>query len=229
LQVRIGLNTGTILYGAVGSTQEWTAMGDAVNLASRLEHAAPRGGTLIAHTTYQHVRGLFNITVLPPIRVKGKPQPIPIYQVNYANPHTLAIPWRGVEGVETRMIGRDAELRQLQTVMEQARAGDPLRAFTIVGEAGIGKSRLLHAYRAWIEEMAYLVRLFCGRSTPDLQLVPYALLRDVLAFRFQIHDSDPRAVAYAKLVAGVQSFLATSLDAATVSQHVTALAQVVVT
>jgi class 3 adenylate cyclase/tetratricopeptide (TPR) repeat protein len=227
LQVRIGLNTGTILYGAVGSTQEWTAMGDAVNLASRLEHAAPRGGTLIAHTTYQHVRGLFNITVLPPIQVKGKPQPIPIYQVNYANPHTLAIPWRGVEGVETRMIGRDAELQQLQTAMEQSRAGQPLRAFMIIGEAGIGKSRLLHAYRAWIEETPYLVRLFCGRATPDLQLVPYALLRDVLAFRFQIHDSDPRAVAYTKLVAGVQSFLAASLDAAMVSQHVTALAQVV--
>jgi class 3 adenylate cyclase len=114
LAMRIGLNTGPVLLGQVGTTDEYTVMGDTVNLASRLEHAAPIGGILISHDTYRHVRGVFNMRLLDPIQVKGKVEPIQVYVVQQAKPRAFRKGTRGVEGIETRMIGREAELKCLQ-------------------------------------------------------------------------------------------------------------------
>jgi class 3 adenylate cyclase len=72
LTMRIGINTGAVILSNVGTTKEYTAMGDTVNLASRLEHAASPGQILISHDTYRHVRGVFDVQVLEPITVKGK-------------------------------------------------------------------------------------------------------------------------------------------------------------
>ena len=66
IQLRIGINTGPALLGRVGTIGEYTAIGDTVNLASRLEQVAPVGGILISHDTYQHVRGMFDVTALDP-------------------------------------------------------------------------------------------------------------------------------------------------------------------
>src|SRR5258706_14604146 len=82
IQLRIGINTGPALLGTVGMIGEYTAIGDTVNLAQRLEAAAPKAGILISHATYQHVRGIFEITLLAPIMVKGKSEPIYVYTVN---------------------------------------------------------------------------------------------------------------------------------------------------
>jgi len=81
LAVRIGINTGPVLLGAVGTTGEYTAMGDTVNVASRLEHAAPVGGILISHDSYRHVRGVFDVQVLELIHVKGRAEPVQAYIV----------------------------------------------------------------------------------------------------------------------------------------------------
>ncbi len=115
LQMRIGLNTGPVLLGAVGMTSEFTAMGDSVNLASRLEHAAPVGGILISHDTYRHVRGLFDVQPQAPLSVKGKAEPIQTYVVQRAKPRAFRLGTRGVQGVETRMVGREAQLTALMT------------------------------------------------------------------------------------------------------------------
>jgi class 3 adenylate cyclase len=72
IQLRIGINTGPALLGTVGTIGEYTAIGNTVNVASRLEQAAPPGGILVSYDTYQHVRGIFDVAVLQPITVKGK-------------------------------------------------------------------------------------------------------------------------------------------------------------
>ena len=84
LKMRIGLNTGPVLLGEVGTTAEFTAMGDTVNTASRLEHAAPVGGILISHDTYRHVRGVFDVELQEPLSVKGKTEPLQVYVVQRA-------------------------------------------------------------------------------------------------------------------------------------------------
>ena len=114
LAMRIGVNTGPVVLGAVGTTGEFTAMGDAVNLASRLEHAAPVGGILIGHDTYRLVRGIFDVLPQEPLSVKGKTEPVQTYVVLRAKPRAFRMATRGVEGVETRMVGRDAELDTLK-------------------------------------------------------------------------------------------------------------------
>jgi class 3 adenylate cyclase/tetratricopeptide (TPR) repeat protein len=205
LAMRLGLNTGPVLLGAVGTTGEYTAMGDAVNVASRLEHAAPVGGILISHDTYRHVRGIFDVTTLEPLTVKGKSEPIRVYLVRGAKPRAFRVTTRGIEGLETRTIGREAELRQMQAATEAVRAGQA-HLISVVAEAGTGKSRLLYEYTNWLDVQPFRLYLFKGRATQEMAQLPYALIRDLLAFRFEIKDSDRAAVAREKLEAGLLGF-----------------------
>jgi class 3 adenylate cyclase/tetratricopeptide (TPR) repeat protein len=209
LQMRIGINTGLVLLGKVGTTAEYTAMGDTVNLASRLEGAAPVGGILISHDTYRHVRGVFIVQPLEPLQVKGKAEPVQVYVVHSARPRAFRVLTRGVEGIETRTIGREAELHQLQAALFAARDSHETHLVTLVGEAGVGKSRLLYEFMNWLELRAEEEDAwqFKGRATQEMINLPYSLIRDVLAFRFEIQESDPAAVAREKLERGIIDFM----------------------
>jgi class 3 adenylate cyclase/tetratricopeptide (TPR) repeat protein len=209
LAMRIGINTGPVLLGAVGTTDEYTAMGDAVNLASRLEGAAPVGGILVSHDTYRHVRGVFDMQVPDPIHVKGKAEPIQVYVVQSAKPRAFRVPTRGVEGIETRMVGREGELGRLQDALYTVVEDREAQVVTIVGEAGVGKSRLLYEFRNWLNLQPEGVRIFQGRATPEMANLPYSLIRDLFAFRFEIQASDPAAVAREKLEQGIVDLLGT--------------------
>ena len=203
LAVRIGINTGPVLLGQVGTASEYTAMGNTVNLARRLEQAAPVGGILISYDTYCHVRGVFSVQALEPIRVRGKTEAVRVYVVREAKPRAFRVPTRGVEGVETRMIGRDAELESLQkalyTVMEERKT----RVVTVVGDAGIGKSRLLDEFENWVELWPENVVYLKGRASHRTSNLPYSLIRDLCAFHFEITSNDSAAVAREKLEQGI--------------------------
>ena len=214
LELRVGINTGPVLLGQVGLTREFTAMGDTVNLANRLEQAAPLGGVLVAHNTYRHVRGVFDARALGPIQVRGRHEAVSAYVVLRPKPRAFRLNSRGVEGVETRMIGRDAELAALQSAFAEAVTSARLRVVTIVGEAGVGKSRLLYEFDNWVDLRPERVRYFKGRATPALQGVPFSLWRDVFAFRFDILDSDSPAVALSKFRQGFVESRRAGIDAA---------------
>jgi class 3 adenylate cyclase/tetratricopeptide (TPR) repeat protein len=216
LAMRIGVNTGPVLIGAVGTTGEFTAMGDAVNLASRLEHAAPVGGVLIAHDTYRHIRGIFDVQPQEPLVVKGKAEPVQTYVVQRAKPRAFRMATRGVEGIETRMVGRDSELHALQAAFTEMLACET-RAVAIVGEAGVGKSRLLYEFDNWLELRPEHILYFKGRGTPNTQNVAYGLFRDMFSFRFAIYDSDSAAVALDKFRRGMTGVL--EPDRADVAGH----------
>ena len=202
LGMRIGINSGPVLVGAVGSTHEFTAMGDTVNTASRLEGAAPVGGVLIGQDTYRLVRGIFDLQTLEPVTVKGKADPLPVYRVQGAKPRAFRMGTRGVAGVETLLVGREGELARLQdglySVLEEGR----LQMLTVLGEAGVGKSRLLYEFENWMDLQPQVVLFFKGRAFPQGQAQPYALLRDLFAYRFQVGEDEPLAAVRAKLEAG---------------------------
>jgi len=203
LAMRIGINTGPVLLGEVGTTAEYTAIGDTVNLASRLEHAAPVGSILISHDTYRHVRGIFSAEALEPIRVKGKTEPVQIYEVRGIKPRAFRIPTRGVEGVETRMVGRAAELEHLQHALHAVLEKGKMRIVTVAGDAGMGKSRLLYEFRNWVEPLPEEVLQFRARASQQASHTPYFLIRDLFAFRFEIKSSDSPALARDKLEQGI--------------------------
>jgi class 3 adenylate cyclase/tetratricopeptide (TPR) repeat protein len=200
--VRIGINTGLVVAGGISEAED-TVMGLTVNLAARLESAAPSGGLLISHYTYQHARGVFDVEPLEPIVAKGFAEPVPIYVVKQAKPRAFRIPSRGVEGVDTPMVGRQTELEQLQEAYTFSLGEGQSSVVTITGEAGVGKSRLLYEFMDWIDLRPETIHLFQGRATERMSGLPFGLLRDVLTDRFEIQDSDPGGVAREKLELGI--------------------------
>jgi predicted ATPase/class 3 adenylate cyclase len=201
LSIRVGINSGMVLLGQVGTTGEFTAMGDAVNVASRLEQAAPSSGILISHDAYQHVRGLFDLAPQPPLSVKGKSEPLQTYLVRGLRPRAFRLGNRGVEGLETDMIGRAAEFAQLQDSLHTTLSKSAAHLATIVGDAGLGKSRLLFEFDKWLDAEANAT-LFKGRADYQRQGMPFALVRDLFHFQYQILDSDSPEEALTKLENG---------------------------
>lgn len=203
IQIRIGINTGPVLLGGVGTTGEYTAIGDTVNLASRLEEAAPIGGILISHNTYRHVQGLFNVEALDPIKVRGKSESVQAYLVEGRRPRATRSHTRGVEGIDTRMIGREVELKFLKDVFTTVTEEHEAQVVTVIGEAGIGKTRLLDELDLWIANQPATLNTFKGRATEESANIPYALLRDLFANSLEIQDSDSAAVVREKLERGI--------------------------
>ncbi|HLF02662.1 MAG TPA: adenylate/guanylate cyclase domain-containing protein, partial [Anaerolineales bacterium] len=146
--IRAGLNTGTVVVGNVGSDlkYEYTAMGDAVNLAARMQSAARTMTTLISEHTHRFVAPVFECADLGPLEVRGKAEPVRVYEVRGAR----AVPGRvrGLEaaGLESPMVGRAAELAILRDVSDGLNAGKG-RTVVIIGEAGLGKSRLIAEWK----------------------------------------------------------------------------------
>jgi class 3 adenylate cyclase len=205
--MRIGINTGPVLLGDVGTTGEFSALGDTVNIASRLEQAAPISEILIAHDTYRHVRGVFEVAAQEPLKIKGKADTVQTYIIQRAKPRIFRIATRGIEGIKTRFIGRDAELEQLQDIFKETQAHQTARMITVSGEAGIGKSRLLHEFNLRLGLTPDNVWLFQGRASPPMRHTPFALLRDLFATHFQIQDSDSASIAHEKLAQGIREYV----------------------
>jgi hypothetical protein len=144
-----------------------------------MERNAPPGGILITHDTYRHVRGVFDVLRQEPLSVKGKRESVRTYLVQRAKSRAFRKGVRGVEGIETRMIGRQAELTRLQEAFYTAMEDRELQMVTIVGEVGVGKSRLLHEFDIWSELMPETLYFFKGRALQEMQSLPYALLRSL--------------------------------------------------
>jgi ABC-type oligopeptide transport system substrate-binding subunit/class 3 adenylate cyclase len=209
LGMRIGVNTGPVVAKYLGGEreQDFTVVGDTVNLTSRLENAAPVGGVLISHDTYRHVRGVFTVKEQEPLQVKGKVRPVHTYLVQQAKPRAFRMLTRGVEGIETRMIGRDAELLMLQNMFRDAIEDAEVHIVTVVGDAGVGKSRLLYEFEKWIVLLPEEIWYFKGRATPEAEAMPYTLIRRMLAHRFDILESDSAVEVREKFRAGMSATL----------------------
>jgi class 3 adenylate cyclase len=185
--LRIGINTGPALLGAVGMTQEFTAMGDTVNLASRLQQIAPVGDVLVSHETYQLVRGLFEMQAQEPVRVKGKAELVRAYAVVQAA-RGFRMRTRRVEGIRDAH-GWTLNCKALQEAFAQAMTHSQTKLAVVVGEVGVGKSRCCTEFEKWL-------RLWPDRSCisaggqPQKWLRSYRLMHDLFREQFDILDND---------------------------------------
>lgn len=199
---RVGVHTGHVLLGG-GVEADKTIRGIAVSIAARMEQTAPAGGLRISHDAYRHVRGVFDVEPQPPLQVKGVPDPMVTYLIVRAKPRAFRVATRGIEGIETRMIGREAELALLQNAFTSLFNNGTMQAIRVVGDAGLGKSRLLYEFENWAEARPESFILFHGRASPSRQSQPYGLLRDILAWRLELADSDTMPVAKEKIENGI--------------------------
>jgi class 3 adenylate cyclase/tetratricopeptide (TPR) repeat protein len=204
--VRVGVHTGHVLLGG-GVDSDSNIRGFTVNIAARLEQTAPPGHLRISQDTWRQVRGAFEVEAQPLLQVKGQDEPLQTYIVRAPRPRAFRVAERGVLGQDTPLVGRDGELEQLVQAFEATAAGGGLQALTLLAEAGLGKSRLLHEFQHRLNVHPRRSWLLLGRAQLGQRLQPYALLRDVVAWRLQIADSANANTARAELVQGLAPLL----------------------
>jgi predicted ATPase/class 3 adenylate cyclase len=207
VSIKVGINSGPVLLSAMGTHGEFTAMGDTVNTASRLVEAAQANEILVSTDTYQLVRGVFDVQAQVPITVKGKSEPLQTYIIHRVRPRAFRLGRRGVEGVSTRMVGREAEFQVIQSTLEQSVINRRPTVVVVQGDAGLGKSRLIYELEGWIDAHPGDFIMFKGRADEETKSLPYGLLRDMFSERFHIMDSDTQMQARAKLMMGMAEMI----------------------
>ena len=196
-RMRIGINTGLVVVGKIGDDlrMDYTAVGDTTNLADRMQRSARPGAVLISEKTQRLVSGFFDLADLGEIEVKGKSEPVRAFEVLRERAVSGRIEAVGESGL-TQLVGRDRELDALLAAFDAANQGHGQVAF-VVGEAGIGKSRLLHEFRRQLEGRAHF--WLEGQCNEWQRNATFHAVSDALRRRMGIEDRDDDVRARARL------------------------------
>jgi class 3 adenylate cyclase/tetratricopeptide (TPR) repeat protein len=188
LENRTGVNTGQVVAGDVTARQRM-ATGDAVNVAARLEQAAPVGEVLIGETTFLLVKDAVLAEPVEPLELKGKSGRVPAYRLTGI---------KGSEAVRRRqdlpVVGREAEMTLLVDAFERGPARSACAAVTVLGQAGLGKTRLVDDFVRWVGDRAQVVRGRCLSYGEGITFWPLAeALREAAGILPDDREDDARA------------------------------------
>ncbi len=194
--VRAAVNTGeAVVTFATGPQVGENVAGDVVNTASRLQSVAPHGGVAVGETTYRSTRGAIDYRELEPVRVKGKADPLRVWVVEAVREET---PGRADEDA-TPFVGREQERTLLRELFARAIRERSLQLVTVVGDPGIGKTRLVADLRDHVLAHGEPTRWYRGRCLPYGESVTFAPLEEVVREATGVRRSDDREEAAEKL------------------------------
>src|SRR5579862_1777526 len=184
IMVRVGVNSGEIVISAIGNDlhMEYTVVGQTVHLASRMEQMAKPGSVITTADTHRLAEGFIAMKSLGPVPVKGLAEPVPIFEVTGAGPARTRLQAAAGRGL-TRFVGRDVELEQLRRAQQLASQGHGQVA-AIVGQAGVGKSRLMHEFIHSEQTAGWLV--LESNSTSYGHATPYLPVSELLRAYFNV-------------------------------------------
>ena len=188
IMVRVGVNSGEIVVSAIGNDlhMEYTVVGQTVHLASRMEQMAKPGGAIATADTYRLAEGYIAMKSLGPVPVKGFAEPVQIYELNGAGPARTRLQAAAGRGL-TRFVGRDVEIEQLRRAQQLAAEGHS-QVVAIVGQAGVGKSRLMHQFIHSEQTKGWLV--LESNSTSYGRATPYLPIAELLRSYFKLDGHD---------------------------------------
>jgi len=188
LKMRIGIHTGPVVVGSLGNDLrvEFKAVGDTVNLASRMESLAEPGTTYVTEETFKLTEGLFRFEALGEKTVKGKKDAVKVYRIIATSSRRTRFDVSAERGL-TPFIGKKRELEIMLDGFEMSKSGHG-RAFSIVAEAGVGKSRLLYEFRKAVanEDVTFLE----GKCLSYGRNMAYHPIIDILKSEFKIENDD---------------------------------------
>jgi len=214
LDVHIGINTGLVIAGEVGGAvkRDFTVMGDTVNVASRLKDKAPNGTIWVGSETHRHTREQFEYRELPPLEVKGKEEALVVFEVRSEHERVHRPKPAGAERrIASELVGRETEFRVLTEAIAAVGRGQG-GILNVIGEAGIGKSRLVA--EATAQRRPDEITILEGRSLAlghGLSFHPFIdLLRQWAGIAED--ESAEDAAAVAKLESSVRAVLAADAD-----------------
>ena len=219
-RTRQGVNTGLVVVGSIGGDlrMDYTAVGDTTNIAARLQQASEPGRVTISEATHRLVRGYFETRALGEMHLKGKAEPVAAWEVVGGHEARTRLEIEADRGL-TSFVGRGRELGLLQEAFERARGGDGQVVF-IVGDPGIGKSRLLHEFRRRMDTDAVWQQGHCVSFGHTMTFHP---LVDLLRRQFGVEEGDGEPAIVAKIERGVREI---GDDVATAAPYFRALLSV---
>ena len=208
--VRVGINTGLVFVGAIGADRrvEYTAMGDAINLAARMEQTAEPGSVQITEQTFKLVEPWFEFEALGEIQVKGKSEPIVTYRVLGVK----ARPGRGRglegHGLSAPLVGREQELNSIESCILHLYQGEEGGIVGIIGEAGLGKSRLVVEAKSFASSRGSSVLWLEAQTLSFGQTISYWPFQQILRSWAGITEEDDADTSWAKLESCVRGLFA---------------------
>jgi class 3 adenylate cyclase/tetratricopeptide (TPR) repeat protein len=202
IKMRIGIHTGPVIVGTLGNDLrvEFKAVGDTVNLASRMENLAEPGTIYVTQETFKLTEGFFRFESLGEKQVKGKEEPIRIYQVIAPSTRRTRFDVSAEQGL-TPFVGRERELELLLDGFQRAKLGKG-QAFSMISEAGCGKSRLLYEFRKAVanEDVNFLE----GKCLSYSRGVAYHPVIDILKSNFEIQEGEEDSKIKEKVKTGLK-------------------------
>ena len=199
--LRVGINSGEVMAGAVGD--RYTVMGDAVNVAARLQAAGRPDSVTVGESTYRASREAISYERLEPLTLKGKEEPVPAWEAT----GVLAEPRRRPGRARTPLIGREEEASLLSSLVERVEQEGRPHLVTVIGQAGVGKSRLLRELMTSLSESDDPPTIRRGQCPPYGAGIAYWALAEVLNDEFEIRDTDAPDAAWEKLRFGVTELM----------------------